>query len=253
MFKPFSAQDEQKERARHGEAGAMSGNNWRRWRMDELSTARPPASQQAHNDSPEAKAQFVHNAELAALKEQARKEAWEQAYQEGLKAGHDDGFTKGYQDAQDAVAQEKEALLAEAVTPIHALAEEFSHALEQIDTLVGESLVELALAVGTQLARTTLDTDPEQVLSIARELLHSDPAFTDKPRLHVHPEDLALIQEHMREELQIAGWHLQADERMARGGCRLTSQKGERDASWETRSEAVRKQLRTRHTAEDNE
>lgn len=251
MFKPFSAQEEQQARARQGETGG-AGDSWRRWRMEELSSIRPSANQ-PHIETPEAKAQFIHNAELAALKEKARKEAWEQAYQEGLKAGHDEGFTKGYQDAQNAVAQEKDALLADAVTPIKALAEEFSQALEQVDTLIGESLVELALSVGTQLARSTLDANPEQVLAIARELLHSEPAFTDKPRLHVHPDDLALIQEHMRDELQVAGWHLQADDRMARGGCRLTSHKGERDATWETRSEAVRKQLRTRHSGEDGE
>ncbi|TRW48822.1 flagellar assembly protein FliH [Aliidiomarina halalkaliphila] len=253
MFKPFSAHDEQQERARQDETGVMSGDAWRRWNMDDLSSKRPVHAQHANSDSADTSAEFIHNAELAALKEQARKEAWEQAYQEGLKAGHDEGFTKGYQDAQDAVAQEKEALIAETLTPVTALAKEFSDALNQMDTLIGESLVELALAVGTQLARTQLDMQPEQILNIARELLQSDPAFTDKPRLHVHPDDFALIHEHMREELQIAGWHLQADERMARGGCRLTSHKGERDASWETRSETVRKQLRTRHTAEDSE
>ncbi|RUO35820.1 flagellar assembly protein FliH [Aliidiomarina sanyensis] len=249
MFKPFSPQTEVRSRSERTETDILSGENWRRWRLDELKPENPALKAKISAESAARKAEFIRNAEIEALKEQARKEAYELAYQEGLKAGHDEGFEKGYEEAQAAVAAEKEQLIGQAVEPVKALASEFSLRMNKLDTLMGESLVELAMAVGVQLARCELDHKPEHVLNIVRDLLHSEPALTDKPRLYVSPHDLELIEQHLKEELHHAGWHLQADERLERGGCRLVSQKGERDASWETRSEAARQQIRKRHGA----
>ncbi|EGN75979.1 flagellar biosynthesis/type III secretory pathway protein [Idiomarina sp. A28L] len=243
MFKPFSPENLKAEASDFAETKVVPGEKWHRWDLDELRRARmkpDPLSE-------EAKQGFIRDAELNALREKARQEAWEQGHKEGSDSGYQAGYEQGLKAAKAEVEAEKQASIDSALMPVRQLAEAFSAAVEGIDKNISEELVELALAVGAQLARDSLDETPETVLKIVRELIHSEPTFTNKPRLFVNPEDFALIEEHLHDELHAAGWKLVSDERLTRGGCRLVSQSGERDATWEARWEQVRAQVRQRN------
>ncbi|RUO35596.1 flagellar assembly protein FliH [Aliidiomarina shirensis] len=247
MFKPFSPENLKTEASDFAETKVVSGEKWHRWDLDELRNARK-------NTLPineEQKQGFIRDAELNALREKARQEAWEQGHKEGSDSGYQAGYEQGLKTAKSEVEAEKQATIDEAVVPVRELAQAFSAALNDIDKNIADELVELALAVGTQLARDSLNENPETVLKIVRELMHSEPTFTNKPRLFVNPEDFTLIEEHLHDELQAAGWKLVSDERLTRGGCRLVSQNGERDATWEARWEQVRAQIRQRDEGKD--
>ena len=235
MFKPFSPTDLKSESESLADTKAVPGEKWRRWQLDEL----PNKQQMAAKQAEAANQTFVKDAELAALREQARQEAWEQGFAEGNKSGYETGYNEGLTAARAAVEAEKQQLLAAAVTPVTEMAAAFSAALAQMNDDIAEHIVSLALATGAKLAREHLAANPELVLKVVRELLHSEPMFTAKPRLLVNAEDFGLIESHMHDELAAAGWRLLADERLSRGGCRLVSQTGERDASWETRWETI--------------
>nr|MBP9956812.1 flagellar assembly protein FliH [Pseudomonas sp.] len=45
-----------------------------------------------------------------------------------------------------------------------------------------------------------------------------------------------------------AGWQLQPDELVSRGGCRVNSASGELDATWESRWDSLLEQLRHRQS-----
>ena len=79
-----------------------------------------------------------------------------------------------------------------------------------------------------------------------RSLLHTDPPLIGHQRLWLNPSDRDLVAEHLREELDAAGWTLQPDDQISRGGCRVTSANGELDATWESRWAAVKAQVRHR-------
>lgn len=236
---------------------------WRRWQMDEL-TQRSAQPQEGGAAAPSAQQRKVEAAKRAAeqarqreeqerqaLYERIRQQAEEDGYQAGLARGHQEGLEKGLQEGH---AQAEEALkqqVHKTVTPLQALAKQFSDALERIDETIAHDLTELALATGKQLAGNALQEKPEQILAIVRELLHTEPPLVGQQRLWLNPDDHALVKEHLGSELSAANWQLQPDDQLARGGCRVTSAQGELDATFESRWLAAHAQLRKRHHGSD--
>lgn len=233
--------------------------NWRRWQMDELSeqsTNAPfsgiptPSAQQRKVEAAKKAAEQARKREeqeRQALYERIRLEAEEEGYQAGLTRGHQEGLEQGLNEGRAQANQALEQRVRQTIEPLHALAKQFSDALERIDETVAHDLAELALATGKQLASKALQERPEQVLEIVRELLHTEPPLVGQQRLWLNPEDHALVNEHLGIELQAASWTLQPDDQLARGGCRITSAQGELDATFESRWQSVVAQLRKRH------
>lgn len=238
---------------RHGE--------WRRWQMDELVTPASDTSQQ-NASGPTAHQRKVEAAQRAAAEARAREEkqrqevyeqlrqaAEEEGYQAGLKRGHEEGLTKGLSEGRDQAAEELKEQIRQTVAPLGSLAKQFSDALERLDDTIAHDLAELALATGKQLAGDALTEHPEHILSIVRELLHTEPPLVGKQRLWLNPNDHTLVEEHLGGELEAAGWVLQPDDQLARGGCRVTSAQGELDATFESRWQNINAQLRKRHSS----
>nr|WP_297457475.1 flagellar assembly protein FliH [uncultured Halomonas sp.] len=230
------------------ERTAERDDDWRRWQMDELG-APERARRQRERSRQEAIRQqvFQRNAEIEALREKTRKEAFEAAYQEGLEQGRQEGFEQGLGEGRTTGEQEMQQQTRQTLQPLLSLAENFREALDSLDDEIAERLVDLALATGRQLAGEALQARPEEVLAIARELLHVEPTLAGRPRLWLHPADLLLVKAHLSGEFEAAGWELQPDDLISRGGCRATSASGELDATLETRWEAVAAQVRRRH------
>jgi len=227
---------------------------WQRWEMNELPQTRRPAGSTAPSPEETArrKAAFQRQAELLALRDKALEEARQEGLRQGHEAGHAEGFqagfTEGLEQARAQAREELEQSLRETLTPLLPLAESFASALQELDEVLAEELVELALATGRQLAGEALKARPKQILEIVRALLHTEPGMSGKPRLWLHPRDHALVEEHLGHELEAAGWALQPDDQVTRGGCRVTSANGELDATWESRWAAVKRQVRRRAT-----
>lgn len=226
---------------------------WRRWQMGELVGRREEAATDdgpSPDETARRKAAFQRQAELRALHEQVSQEAREQGHREGFAAGHAEGLARGLAEGHEQARNELEREARETLAPLLPLAEQFGEALARLDEEVAGELVELALATGRQLAGEALKARPRQVLEIVRALLHTEPAMTGKPRLWLHPLDHRLVEEHLGHELEAAGWTLQPDDQLSRGGCRVTSASGELDATWESRWQAVKGQVRRRRPAD---
>lgn len=227
---------------------------WQRWEMGELPS--PQRGAASAGPSPEEtarrKAAFQRQAELRALREKAMAEAREEGHRAGYASGHDEGLkaglAEGIEEGRAQAREELERQLQDTLSPLLPLAETFASALHELDEVIAEELVELALTTGRQLAGEALKARPRQVLEIVRGLLHTEPAMSGRPRLWLHPRDHALVEEHLGHELEAAGWALQPDDQVTRGGCRVTSASGELDATWESRWAAVKRQVRRRAT-----
>lgn len=220
---------------------------WHRWHMGELANPEREHQQRerARHEAIRQQA-FKRNAELEALREQAREEARQEGYRAGFEAGHAEGFDQGQREGRETGEQQMQHHIEETLSPLAPLAQQFRDALEQLDEDIAAELVELALATGRQLAGEALEAHPEQILQIVRELLHVEPGLTGQPRLWLHPADLSLVQAHLGGEFAAAGWKLQPDDQICRGGCRVSSPSGELDATWERRWEAISAQIRRR-------
>ncbi|WP_192036508.1 flagellar assembly protein FliH [Halomonas sp. YLGW01] len=225
--------------------------SWRRWQMEDLQDQPLAQGEQQARQARIRRQAMKRQAELEAERRQAREAARAEGHAEGLEQGRQTGYAEGLEEGRRAGEAELQRRADQALAPLLGLAQQFGQGLERLDEDIADALVHLALATGRQLAGEALDARPEQILTLLRELLHVEPALTGQPRLWLHPDDLALVDDRLGEEFTAAGWSLQPDDQLSRGGCRVTSQSGELDASWESRCQAVMAQVRQRHARHD--
>jgi flagellar assembly protein FliH len=150
-----------------------------------------------------------------------------QAYDEGFARGQADGLEAARQATQQHT-QQLAQILATLATP-----------LKELDDRVEQELVTLALSMARLIVRRELRTDPAQVLAAVREAMGALPAAARKVRLHLHPEDAALVREQLRPSEEGHGWHLVEDPSLTRGGCKILTETSQIDASVESRLTAI--------------
>jgi flagellar assembly protein FliH len=154
------------------------------------------------------------------------------AYQEGYELGRKEGREAGAAEVRGQAQRLRQI--------VHGLAQP----LEELDKRLEEELVELALAVARQIVRRELQAQPGEVVAVVREALTALPSTATKVKLHLHPEDAALV----RETLSLADddgrpWKVVEEPVLTRGGCRVTSTHSRIDATVEKRLNAVIAQL----------
>jgi flagellar assembly protein FliH len=157
--------------------------------------------------------------QIEELQQQARQEGFQQGRREGLEAG-------------------KREIMAR-VHELESLMQTLAKPLDQLDTQVEQELIGLALAVAQQLVRRELKIDPGQVLAAVREAMAALPIAARNVRLHLHPEDAALVRETLSLSDGERGWKVVEDPVLTRGGCKVSSDTSQIDASVERRLHTI--------------
>ncbi|HEX5306511.1 MAG TPA: FliH/SctL family protein [Dyella sp.] len=155
-------------------------------------------------------------ADLEALEQHAR--------DEGFAAGRAEGLADAASERQAVVAR-LESLLASAARP-----------LATLDDATEQELARLAVVIARRVLAHELVTSPERIVQAVQQAARALPAATRELRVHVHPDDLALLREHAVAE---AHWQLLPDPALARGDCVLESERSRLDARLDTRLAAV--------------
>lgn len=213
---------------------------WQRWEMASFS---PPANEDVAAPAPPAPAKALAPIEPVRLFDEAELERLrEEARRTGAAEGRAQGLAQGRIEGREAGLAEMQAQAAQWL----ALAQSLPAALRAAEGGLADGVLALALELGRQLAGTALNTDPECVLAVVRDLLATEPALTGSPRLHLHPDDAALVRDQLAPELREAGWTLQPDATLTRGGCLVTAGSGELDATVQTRAQRVEAALACR-------
>lgn len=151
----------------------------------------------------------------------------EQARKEGYAQGHEEGLRAGQQEIRKQVQRLEQLLVA--------LQQPFA----ELDAEVEEQLSQLAMLVARHLVRRELKADPGQVIAVVREALAALPITSRTVRLHLHPEDAALVREAFSLSEQEAHIQVLDDPVQSRGGCRVQTDNSQIDASVETRLNAL--------------
>jgi flagellar assembly protein FliH len=159
----------------------------------------------------------------------------ERAYQEAYAAGREAGLLSAKVETQKANDQLKaqvgrlEQMLGSLAQPLH-----------DVDAEVEEQLVSLSLVIAKQLVRRELKIDPSQVIAIVRETVSLLPTAARDVRVHMHPEDAAVVRERLATPAgSERAWTIVEDPVMGRGGCRVATDTAQIDARLETRINAV--------------
>ena len=154
--------------------------------------------------------------ELEAIERQAR--------EEGYAAGRAEGLIAAQQQLREQMAR-LDALYNAAAFPLQAL-----------DQQTEQELARLAMLVARRVIVHELRLSPGLILQAVRQAAAALPAATRELRVHVHPDDLDLLRESGAAE---SHWQLLADPLLARGDCRLESERSRLDARVDTRLTAV--------------
>jgi flagellar assembly protein FliH len=107
--------------------------------------------------------------------------------------------------------------------------------LSEVDDTIEQELVALAMAAAKLIVRRELKTDPAQVLAAVREAMGALPAASRNVRLHLQPEDAALVREKLKVSEDEQTWRIVEDPVIARGGCKVITDTSLIDASVEAR------------------
>lgn len=204
---------------------------WQRWEMaaveQQQAEATVPPVATAPVLEPLVPALLMDAAELDRLRQEASLMGEREGHQQGLARGHDEGYAAGM------------ALAREQAQSLRTLMQTLPAALRAAEREVADDLLTLALDIARQMVHQALVTEPQPILTLVRELLSAEPALNGTPRLLLHADDAALVQQHLADDLQTAGWRIRTDLAITRGGCKVHAASGALDATLETRWERV--------------
>ena len=156
---------------------------------------------------------------LEALQKEVYDEAWQKGHSDGVEAG-----TQSVTERVDRLDQLLKAL---------------SRPFDQLDETVEKQLVELSMAVARQLFRREIRIDPTHIVGVVREAIQLLPIASRQVKLHLHPEDAAIVREALVPVDGEPQWTIVEDTLMTRGGCNVTTENSQVDATAESRLQAV--------------
>jgi flagellar assembly protein FliH len=163
--------------------------------------------------------------------EAVERDAWEQ----GLASGEAEGLRRA-----EASFAKRLSELDVKYAALEAILGTLAKPLDQLDTAIEQELTKLALIIAKHLVRRELRLDPSQVIGIIRHTVGLLPVATRDLKVHLHPDDAAIVREKLAKPSGESEWVLKEDPLLARGGCRLTTATSSIDARLESRvAEAV--------------
>ncbi len=154
-------------------------------------------------------------------------ELQQQAYDEAFQKGHAEGVAAGEQLIQQRAARYDELL--------RALAKPF----DRLDESVEKQLVELAIAMVKQLFRREVKINPTHVIGVVREAVQLLPVSSRNVQVHLHPDDASLVRDTLSPAEGEPAWSIVEDPLITLGGCRITTDNSQIDATAEARLQSV--------------
>ena len=95
------------------------------------------------------------------------------------------------------------------------------------------------MTVVRQLFRREIKQNPTHVIGVVREAIQLLPIASRNVRVHLHPDDASLVRDTLSTTEGDLAWSIVEDPLTARGGCRVTTDNSQIDASAESRLNAV--------------
>jgi flagellar assembly protein FliH len=154
------------------------------------------------------------------------------------RANHVRGYEEGLAAGQAEVRKKVNELNAR-IARLDSILSMLARPLETLDDEIEQQLTLLALTVGKQMVRRELKTDPAQVIAVIRESVGRLPASARDIRVHLHPEDAAVVREHLSAPGSDRAWSIVEDPALTRGGCVVRTDTSQVDARLDSRLNAV--------------
>lgn len=154
-------------------------------------------------------------------------ELQQQAYDEAFQKGHAEGVAAG------------EALIRQRAARYDELLRALVKPFDRLDESVEKQLVELAIAMVKQLFRREVKINPTHVIGVVREAVQLLPISSRNVQVHLHPDDASLVRDSLSPAEGEPAWNIVEDPLITLGGCRITTDNSQIDATAEARLQSV--------------
>lgn len=141
--------------------------------------------------------------------------------------GRQQGFHEGQQEAQRQKAQHARQL--------DRVLDELRGRFAELESNAADAVLDLAIEIARQVVRREIEIQRDAVLPVVREAVSAIIDEQTHPRVHLHPDDLWLIQADLDTDGLYQGCRFVPDASIARGGCRVETAQSEVDATLATR------------------
>jgi flagellar assembly protein FliH len=153
----------------------------------------------------------VQDEKLAAAREQGHAEG----YGEGFQQGRAQALLEAQKQINDFMAQQGR----ETAQQLAALLEAVRSGLDAAEQLAAQAVLELACELARQVLRHEIASNPNALLPVIREALGQIFADSRPVQIRLHPLDLDVLQDIVREEHPSLALTLRPDPTLTRGGC----------------------------------
>ncbi|CAI0788570.1 flagellar assembly protein H [Serratia quinivorans] len=177
----------------------------------------------------------VQEQQLAQLRLQAEQQGQQLGYADGQQKGYEAGFLAGMEEGRQQGLLEAQQQQQPLTAHWQQLVTEFQHTLDALDSVIASRLMQLALTAAKQVLGQPPVCDGTALLAQIQQLIQQEPMFSGKPQLRVHPDDYQRIEQQLGATLSLHGWRLLADGQLHPGGCKVSADEGDLDASLATR------------------
>ncbi|AYM90852.1 MULTISPECIES: flagellar assembly protein FliH [Serratia] len=210
---------------------------WQPWSLNDLADPKPVLEPESppeviiipQDDS------INEQQRLEMLRLQAQQQGQQQGFAEGQQKGYDAGFQAGLEEGRQQgilAGQQQQQPITE---HWQQLVTEFQHTLDALDSVIASRLMQLALTAAKQVIGQAPVCDGTALLGQIQQLIQQEPMFSGKPQLRVHPDDYERVEQQLGVTLSLHGWRLLADGQLHPGGCKVSAEEGDLDASLATR------------------
>ncbi|CDL82190.1 Flagellar assembly protein fliH [Xenorhabdus cabanillasii JM26] len=220
-----------------------NNRNWQPWLPGELTQWE---TLQAKLESPDDEQELSEQERLQEqarildeLKKQACQTGHDQGFAEGQSRGYEQGTEEGRQAGFEQGLQEAREQQQAVIEQWKALLTDFNHSLDGLDTVIASRLMQLSLTAAHHILGQPAVCDGTALLNQIREFIQQEPLLSGKPQLRIHPQNIPLVEQQLGEILKLHGWRLIADNKLHPGGCKVSADDGDLDASLATRWHAM--------------
>ena len=152
---------------------------------------------------------------------------WSERERRAFERGREQGALEAHRAAQQARAGHL-ARMGNVIASLQA-------ALDELASHGADALLDLSLEVARQVLRRELTLERDAAVPAVREAIALISDHTAHPRVHLSPQDYALVSAELEADATHRGCRFISDPSVPPGGCRIETPQGEIDATLETR------------------
>jgi flagellar assembly protein FliH len=224
---------------------AARSHQFTNWSLPEIRDGEPiEVVAERQRREAEAEAQVVARPVTARELEELTNSAYREGFDQGYGDGHREGVAAGREAGETEARAAAQAALQQQLTALREVMAQLQEPLAGQQEAIEAALTRLALDIARAVLEREPALPPERLLPVVREAVRQLPAGERNLTVVLHPGQLALVREYADWPQH---WRLEADARVATGGCQVVTEHSLVDYTVNLRFRQVAERLLAEH------